>query len=136
MSNLKKTSVFLIAWIVTTVYGQQEGLTLRCTGKVAPESEVRPMTSADVHSFVVTLSKDWERIGLYRDIVSPKTLFDLYLNPEINDVRISGVNPETSLMIDRISGQFQITYWMKQIKRMVIYGGYCSVQMAPPARKF
>lgn len=127
---------FLIALIAKSVYGQQEVPTLQCVGKVAPESEVKAMSSSDIHSFIVVPSKDWETIALYRDFVSDKSMFDLYLSPKVDQTKIFAVNPQTSLLVDRINGRFQITHSIKQIGRTVIFGGYCDVMKTPREKKF
>lgn len=109
---------------------------LHCVGKVEPESEIKPMAASDVHTFLVKPGKGWEWIGLYRDLVSEKSMIDLYLNPKVDQAWISAVNAETSLSINRMSGRFQITHSIKQIGKMVIYGGICEVKGSPPAMKF
>lgn len=109
---------------------------LWCLGKVAPTSQISAMHPDDTHSFIVVSTSGGKSISLYRERVSKENLLDMYFDPKISEGEISALNPFTSLLINRITGKFQVTQTMREIERTAIFAGECSRITAQPSRKF
>jgi hypothetical protein len=109
---------------------------LLCVGKIAPTSQLSAMHPKDTHRFIVVVNSDIKSISLYRDRVSKDRLLDLYFDPKISEADITAINPFTSLLINRDTGNFQVTHTMREIGRTAIYAGECSPITNELSRKF
>jgi len=100
-------------------------LKLYCSGKVSGDSEVQAMFKLDMHRFVVLIKPLDKEIWVYRGEVRSDSLLMIYQKAAIESVSFSGINLNSSFMIDRVTARFTYREQIMQLNRTILYEGNC-----------